>query len=391
MHGPAKSISSGLLMSCMLRILLTIFICVTLFAGCQQKEDVSPSGKTIKVGIIGPMASPTGDKGTKGIKTAQLIEPYTALGDRIELFVFDDKSTPSETRNLYRELAKNEEFKSVLMLSTSRSMLRVSRIADYHKLPVIGTIATHPDVTRNSQYMGRVCFSDDRQGKVAAIYARDELLINRVAIVYNDQDVYSNNLKDIFRTTFRAVGGHVVAVWPARELKNNLIAELRELKELDVQLLYLVPNANEVIEILKALEQIDWHVKKMGDSGLLSVVSSRLKRHLHLLDGVLATDFISTNMNLTQLGEKGRDIYLEHFGTPDSYTVLGFEAYFLLKQALDQCVPDYSRDCVAAKIRNVKSFTGVFGKYAIKDGDSLRPVIVNEIQDGRLSLLVKVY
>ncbi len=96
-------------------------------------------------------------------------------------------------------------------------------------------------------------------------------------------------------------------------------------------------------------------------------------------------------MQLTQLGETGRDIYLEHFGTPDSYTVLGFEAYFLLKQALEQCQPDYSRDCLAAKIRDVDSFTGVFGKYAIKDGDSLRPVIVSEIQDGSLRLLVKVY
>jgi hypothetical protein len=83
--------------------------------------------------------------------------------------------------------------------------------------------------------------------------------------------------------------------------------------------------------------------------------------------------------------------FLEHFGTPDSYAALGFEAYFRLKQALDQCVPDYSRDCLAAKIRNVQSFTGVFGKYAIKDGDSLRPVIVSEIQDGSLQLLVKVY
>ena len=377
-------------MSCVLRI-LAIFICGALSAGCQQEKDLTLTGKTIKVGIIGPMASPTGNIGTKGIKTAQMIEPYTALGDRIELFVFDDKSAPSETRKLYRELAKNEEFKSVLMLSTSRSMLRVSRIADQHKLPVIGTIATHPDVTRNSRYLSRVCFNDDRQGKVAAIYARDELLIDRAAIVYNDQDVYSNNLKNIFRSTFRAVGGNVAAVWPARELKENLNSELNELKEGGVQLLYLVGNASDTIEVLKALDQIDWQVKKMGDSGLLSVVSFRLREELALLDGVLVTDFISTNMQLTQLGEKGRDTYLEHFGTPDSYTVLGFEAYFLLKQALDQCVPDYSRDCVAANIRNVQSFTGVFGKYTIKDGDSLRPVIVSEIQDGSLNLLVKVY
>ena len=129
----------------------------------------------------------------------------------------------------------------------------------------------------------------------------------------------------------------------------------------------------------------------MGDSGLLSVVSFRLREDLDLLDGVLVTDFISTNMDLTQLGEKGRDTYLEHFGTPDSYTVLGFEAYYVLKQALDQCLPNYSRECVAQHIRDVDGFIGVFNKYSIKAGDSLRPVMISEIQDGSLKLRVKVY
>ena len=368
-----------------------ILICFVLLSGCQQGEDFEPSGKVIKIGIIGPQTSPTGDMGTKGIKTAQMIEPYTASGDRIKLFVFNDKSMPSETAKLYKALAKNEDFKSVFILSTSSSMLPLSHIADQYKLPVIGTIATHPDITKNSHYMGRVCFSDYRQGKVAAIYARDELLIDRVAIIYDDQDVYSNNLKNIFRVTFRAVGGDVVAVLPIQELGKNLSTYLSELKELDVQLLYMVANASNTIETIKASDQLDWQVKKMGDSGLLSVVSFRLEEHLDLLDGVLVTDFISENMDLTQLGEKGRDVYLEHFGTPDSYTALGFEAYFLLKQALDQCVPDYSRDCLAAHIRNVKKFTGVFGKFPIIAGDSLRPVIVNEIQDGSLKLIVKVY
>lgn len=370
---------------------LVIFILIGVLTGCQQREEVVLSGKVLKIGIIGPMESPTGDKGTKGIRAAQMIEPYTANGDRIELSVFDDKLIPSETKQLYKELAKKDEFKSAIILSTSRALLPVSNIADQYKLPVIGTIATHPDITKNNLYVGRVCFSDDRQGKVAAVYVRDELLIERVAIIYNDQDAYSNNLKNIFRATFRSVGGNVVAVLPVQELSTDLNAILNELKELNVELLYMVPNANNTIEIIKALKQIDWQVNKMGDSGLLSVVSFRFKEYLNLLDGVLVTDFINTNMDLTQLGEKWRDIYLEHFGTPDSYTVLGFEAYFLLKQALDQCFPDYSRECLAQNIRNTEGFIGVFDKYRIKAGDSLRPVLISEIQDGRLKLLVKVY
>ena len=371
-------------------VLVSIVIVLNL-AGCHQEKSVAPSGKAIKVGILGPMAAPIGDKGLKGVKTAQLIEPYTISGDRIEIDVFDDHSKPNEAKKLYQAMAKNPEFKSVIVLSTSKTMLPLSHGANQYKLPMIGTIATHPDITRISNYVGRVCFSDDRQGRVAAIYVRDELLIDRVAIIYDDQDPYSRNLKNTFRTSFRAVGGDAKTVINIREVRESITEYLLELREQDVQLLYLIVNAGDTIEIAKALENIDWQVKKMGDGGILAVVTHRLKDNIDLLDGFLATDFISTGLQLTELGQKGLETYLEHFSTPDSYTALGFEAYFLVKHALDSCSPDYAPDCVAANIRNVNTFTGVSGKYSIKDGDSLRPVMVNEIENGRFKLLVKVY
>lgn len=370
---------------------LVFVVIVLCLAGCQQEKSVAPSGKVIKVGIIGPLVSPIGDKGTKGIKTAQLIEPYTISGDRIEIEVFDDNSKPNKANKLYKAMASNPNFKSVIVLSTSKTMLPLSHRANQYKLPMIGTIATHPDITKNSSYVGRVCFSDDRQGKVAAIYVRDELLIDRVAIIYDNLNPYSRNLKNTFRTSFRAVGGDVKTVLPIHEVRKSIIQNLQELKEQDVQLLYLIVNANDTIEIAKALEKIDWQVKKMGDGGILAIVTHRLKDSVDLLDGFLATDFIATGLALTELGQIGLETYLEHFGTPDSYTALGFEAYFLAKHALDQCSPDYAPDCVAENIRNVNTFTGVSGKYPIEAGDSLRPVMINEIQDGRFNLIVKVY
>ena len=377
-------------MFCLFRVSL-LFIGIVCLWACQQEKVVAPSGEVIKVGVIGPMQSPIGDKGFKGIKTAQLIKPYTKSGDRIDLAVFNDKSISTETTKLYRELANNEEFKAVIFLSTSRAMLPVSHRANEYKLPAIGTIATHSDITRNSNYIGRICFSDDRQGKVAAIYVRDELLIDKVAIIYDDADAYARNLKNIFRTSFKAVGGQVEAVLPVKELNKNLISNLNELKKLDVQLLYIVVNASITIDLLEALEKIDWRVHKMGADGILAVVSHRLKEDIGLLDGFIATDHISNEMDLTEIGEKGLEIYLEHFGRPDAYTALGFEAYFLLKHALDQCRPDHSRDCIAKNVRNVDKFTGVLGKFSIKDGESLRPVMINEIKDGKLRLMVKVY
>ena len=371
--------------------LLSLCIIFALCTGCNPVEKMTLSGKTIRIGVIGPMGYAAGDKCLKGIKTAQIIEPYTQNGDQIEFSVFDDKLQPSEAAKIYKELAEKGEFKAVIMLSTSSVMLAVTHLADQYKLPIIGTIATHPEITQNSQYVGRICFNDDRQGKVAAIYVRDELFIERVAIIFDDQSAYSRNLKNVFRQSFRAVGGKVAAVLPIDQLQKNKLLMLSELRELDVQLLYMVVDANRIIEILEVLEVIDWPVKKMAADGTLSVVSFMAKENVDMLDGLFATDHISTNLHLSEIGELGRQTYLEHFGEPDAYNALGFEAYLLLMHALNRCNPELSSECMAEHIRNVSVFNGIFGPFPIKDGESWRPVMVNEIQDGRLQLRVKVY
>ena len=371
--------------------IISLFIVIIALSGCQSKTETPASGKVIKVAVIGPLGWAAGDVALKGIKTAQLIEPNTNAGDKIVFSVFNDSPSPSATAKQYEKLAKQEDLKAIIILSTSDDMLAISHIADQYKLPVIGTIATHPEITKNSQFISRVSFSDDRQGKVAAIYVRDELLVDRAAILYDDNDEYSRNLKNIFRADFIAVGGEIVAALPILELKDNRAAILNELKEADVQLLYMVVSLNQTLEILETIEEINWSVKKMGADGILSQALYKAEEKLDLLDGFLATDHISTDLHLTEIGEQGRKTYLKHFGRPDAYTVLGFEAYLLLKNALGQCSPELERDCITQHIRNVKSFEGVFGSYAIKDGDSQRPVMVNEMMDGRMRLIVKVY
>ena len=48
-------------------------------------------------------------------------------------------------------------------------------------------------------------------------------------------------------------------------------------------------------------------------------------------------------------------------------------------------------ECISDNIRNVNSFEGVFGQFPIEDGDALRPVMINEIKNGDMNLIVKVY
>ena len=80
---------------------LSILICIVFWlGGCDQKPAITPSGKTIKVGIIAPFSGPFlsyGKDGLKGIETAMQLQPYLQNGDRIELVVIDDENEQTLT------------------------------------------------------------------------------------------------------------------------------------------------------------------------------------------------------------------------------------------------------------------------------------------------------
>ena len=71
-----------------LTLLAILIASVCLFNGCDQPSAIQPSGKKIKVGIIGPFSGShlaKGKDGLKGIKTAMQLQPYLKNGDAVEV------------------------------------------------------------------------------------------------------------------------------------------------------------------------------------------------------------------------------------------------------------------------------------------------------------------
>jgi hypothetical protein len=72
--------------------------------------------------------------------------------------------------------------------------------------------------------------------------------------------------------------------------------------------------------------------------------------------------------------------------------ILGVEAYAILRGAMNQRASPASRDCVNSRIRSTRNYEGVMTKISIDaDGNVIRPVFINSIEDVSLSFVVKVY
>jgi branched-chain amino acid transport system substrate-binding protein len=364
--------------------------------GCDKPSEVQPSGKKIKVGIVGPFSGRDkykGEDGLKGVRTVQHMVPYLENGDEIELVVEDDRNEPELTVKAFRKLANEDKVAAVIILSTSASVLAVNSIADEYKTPVLALIATHPDIAKNSSYVSQLCFDNIFQGRVAALFVMDELLISKVAVFKNPDSNYSTSLAEEFARKYEELGGwitDVVQVGPETKMTEQVMNVVREN---GAQALYLPIDEKELIRILKITNNMGWNPKKMGSDGLWTTVMRHYKEDLYLLEGVQAVDFYTDDLPHTSFGKRASRTYRKLYKRkPSTYTATGAEGLAIIMRAMNRCKDSADRVCINTMIHDTRDFEGLMGTISIlEDGKAVRPLIVNTVRNGRLKFVVKVY
>jgi branched-chain amino acid transport system substrate-binding protein len=359
---------------------------------CDQAPAIQPSGKMIKIGIIAPFSGfdlAKGREGLNGMETALQLQPYAHNRDGIELIWENDKDDPALTVRLLEKLVKEDNVSAIVTFSSSGPVLAMAAVADTYKTPILAALATHPDTTEHNDYISQLCFDDTFQGTVAALFVRDELLFDSVAVFSNPDSNYSSNLATEFERKFKSLGGRITDRVFLTEQTKDQAYTLKSVYAKNPELLYLPVKARDVIEVIKATEELDWNPRVMASDGLLATIFAQHDEELDLLEGILATDFYHSAMPLTAYGKKIRAIY---DGKATSYAALGIEAYALLLDAMNRCSMPDDRECINNEIRATTLFTGLMGKITIdSNGKAERPLVINSIKDGEMRFVVKVY
>ena len=178
----------------------------------KNKPQIKPSGHKVKVGVIGPLSGinmSKGMEGIQGIKIAQKLIPYLNNGDEIELVAKDDQDMPEKSIKALKTLIETDKVSAVLMLSGSDSVLAIAKVANQYKIPIITLFASHPSITKYSSFVNQFNFDDMFQASVAALYIRDELLIDRVAIITKSDNIHFSYLANEFAKQFKITDGSV--------------------------------------------------------------------------------------------------------------------------------------------------------------------------------------
>ena len=378
-------------------IIVLLFSFIILASSCKKKEvRILPSGNTVKIGIIAPMSGPeqtSGENAMLGIRTALQIQPYLNNGDKVELIVEDNGGTTEQTLSALTKLSGQEDIAGVLLMAKSNTVLATVPVADQHKMPILALIATHPDITKNNRFIAQLGFDDNYQGKVAALYVRDEMLFDRVAVFSEPENAHFAYLANAFIQEYTFVGGKIIEHVIVEPEKTELGKILERLRGKNVQLLYLAVSPKMVIRLARAAAEIGWKPKMMGSDGLMAHIVLQHRDDIKLVEGMMATDFYSSSQPKTKYSRKAWNFFKKNSpGQLTTYTALGCEGASILVHAVDRCENKKDRECVNRMLRDTQKFDGLLGKIAIHDnGKAERPIFLNIIKNQAMKFLVKVH
>lgn len=194
----------------MKKILITLLLlsAFLIFSCGEQPADesetvksVKASGKTLKIGSMGPLTGPYAADGNDikhGVLTAiKIIEDEGGIPgyDKIQLFPQDTACDPKQAVAAANKLI-NLEVVGVIGAYCSSSTIPASETLAEEDIIIITPASTHQDVTdRGLPYVFRMCGRDDAQAPAAVQFMKKALKAKTVFIV-DDKTTYSQGLAD---------------------------------------------------------------------------------------------------------------------------------------------------------------------------------------------------
>ena len=309
-------------------------------------SDDSASGTTFKIGTIGPL---TGDAAIYGQAVANgakiAVDEINASDSAIkfELQSQDDVADGETSVNAYNKLM-DWGMQLLAGPTTTGAAQAVSAVANTDRTFMLTPSASSTDVIDGKDNVFQVCFNDPNQGTGSADYMAENMPDAKIAIIYRNDDAYSQGIHDTFVTEAAAKGLNVVYEGTfTKDTATDFSVQLTGAQSAGADLVFLPIYYQPASVILN-------QANAMGYAPTFFCVDG--------MDGILTMEGFDTSlaegvMLLTPFSPDAQDertqnfvkSYQEAFGdTPNQFAADAYDAVYILKAALEaaECTPDMS-------------------------------------------------
>ena len=308
-------------------VVLTLMLAMS-FVMPAMAED------TIKIGVIGPLTGGAAIYGTAVANAAKIAaDEINALGGlQLEIDAQDDEHDPEKSINAYNTTLDNG---SLLIVGTVTSgpCAAVASQAYEERIFMLTPSASSVDVIADKDNVYQVCFTDPAQGAASADYISGKGLAKKVAVIYNNGDVYSTGIYETFKTKAAEVGLEIVAVSEFTDDTTDFSVQVTEAKNAGAELVFLPIYYTPASMILTQAAAIDYKPIFFGVDGMDGILTME-GFDASLAEGVM----LLTPFSADAQDEKTQNFvkkYVElHNDIPNQFAADAYDAVYAVYEAM---------------------------------------------------------
>ena len=376
-----------------MNILLRMIAVLGLLAS-QSSALHAADSEPIKIGEIASLTGKEAAFGQSSHKgTLLAIEELNAadgvLGRQLKLITEDNQTKAGESATAARKLISRDKVVALLGEVASSRSLEMAPIAQSSKIPMISPSSTNPKVTAVGSYIFRVCFIDPFQGTVMAKFAREDLVLRRVAVLTSVSSAYSVGLSKFFKERFISEGGEIAIEQKYSEGDKDFRAQLTAIKATGVGGIFIPGYYSEAALIAKQARELGIKAALFGGDGW------EAPQLMEIGGAALEGCYYSTHYSAEDTAPVIQNFvkkYQDRFGgeMPDAMAALGYDSAFVLADAIKRA-GSTEPDALRAALASTRNFVGVTGTTTIDaDRNAAKAAVVVAIKYGRINFFKSV-
>ncbi|MBK7585315.1 MAG: ABC transporter substrate-binding protein [Myxococcales bacterium] len=380
----------------------SLFIALTALAlpaanGCKKGASGggSSSGGGTEI-VIGHYASMTGSTAHFGQDTDKAVRLAVdevnaaggVLGKQVKIVTLDTRGDSAEAANAVTRLIDVEKSVAILGEVASSLSLAGGRVAQRRKIPMISPSSTNPKVTEVGDYIFRVCFLDPFQGKAMAKFAKENLKVEKVAILKDVKNDYSIGLAAAFKESFEKMGGKIVVEQSYGQGDTDFSAQVTAIKGTDAQAIFLPGYYAEVGAIARTAERLGVKLPLLGGDGWDA--PDLFKIGGDAMNGSYFSNHFAPDAATPKAQKFVADFKAKYGIEPTGLGALGYDAAAVLMDAIKRAGKTDS-DALRTAITATKGFEGVTGMITIDpERNAQKSAVVLKIEGGKAKFAATV-
>ena len=250
---------------------LLMAVCM-LLAGVSALAD---EAVTLRIAHIGPTTGAAALYGLATLHGAEIAaqEINDANGAfKIELINEDDEHNVEKVINAYNA-ALDAGAQMILGTTTSKPCEAAGAQGYTDRVFFLTPSASSPEVIADKDNVYQVCFPDPSMGIFAADFMSEYKLGTKVAVIYNNADVYSSGIRDTFIEKAGEAGLEIVSETTFTDETTDFTVQVADAQNAGAEIVFLPMYYTPASMILKTAADKDYHPVFFGVDGMDGILS----------------------------------------------------------------------------------------------------------------------